>query len=71
MPRKDVTSRGTEFDREQEPIGRNVQRRVIDADKAKDLAMLRKGKGRLWSKRTTVFDSLHARQMQQFGTTAR
>ncbi|KEG07288.1 hypothetical protein DQ04_10291000 [Trypanosoma grayi] len=61
---RNVGSTGTEFDREQEPIGRQVQRRVIDADKANKLAVARQQKGKMWSKKKSVFDSLHQKQMQ-------
>lgn len=61
-----VGTMGEEFDREQEPIGRQVQRRVLDSDKANKLAEVRKSRGRMWSKKKTVFDSLHQKQLQNF-----
>lgn len=61
-----VGTTGEEFDREQEPIGRQVQRRVLDSDKANRLAEVRKSRGRLWSKKKSIFDSLHQKQLQNF-----
>lgn len=61
-----VGTTGEEFDREQEPIGRQVQRRVLDSDKANKLAEVRKSRGRMWSKKKSVFDSLHQKQLQNF-----
>eukprot|EP00796_Vickermania_ingenoplastis_P010089 gene10089-7059_t len=61
-----VGTTGEEFDREQEPIGRQVQRRVLDSDKANKLAEVRKRRGKLWSNKTSVFDSLHQKQLQNF-----
>lgn len=61
---RNVGSTGTEFDREQEPIGRQVQRRVLDADKAHKLAEARQKRGKMWSKKKSVFDSLHQKQLQ-------
>ncbi|KAH9597716.1 hypothetical protein LSM04_008531 [Trypanosoma melophagium] len=65
-PARNAGTTGTEFDREQEPIGRQVQRRVVDADKAQKLAEARQQKGRMWSKKKSVFDSLHQKQTQNF-----
>lgn len=65
-PAANVGTAGEEFDREQEPIGRQVQRRVLDSDKANKLAEVRKSKGKMWSKKKSVFDSLHQKQMQNF-----
>ncbi|KAG8344522.1 hypothetical protein ERJ75_000461500 [Trypanosoma vivax] len=61
---RNVGTTGTEFDREQEPIGRQVQRRVLDADKFDKLAEVRQKRGKMWSKKRTVFDSLHQKQLQ-------
>lgn len=64
--RRGTGTTGYEFDREQEPIGRQVQRRVLDADKSQKLADIRRNRGRLWAKnkQNAVFDSLHKKQMQ-------
>lgn len=59
-----VGSTGEEYDREQEPIGRQVQRRVLDSDKAEKLSAVRRSRGRMWSKKKSVFDSLHQKQLQ-------
>ncbi|CAD2221110.1 hypothetical protein, conserved [Angomonas deanei] len=59
-----VGTTGVEFDREQEPIGRQVQRRVLDSDKTNKTAEIRKKRGRLWTKKKSVFDSLHEKQTQ-------
>ncbi|EPY22909.1 hypothetical protein STCU_08050 [Strigomonas culicis] len=61
---KDVGTSGVEFDREQEPIGRQVQRRVVDADKKNKLAEMRRSRGKMWSKKKSVFDALHEKQVQ-------
>ncbi|EKF30996.1 hypothetical protein MOQ_005173 [Trypanosoma cruzi marinkellei] len=61
---RNVGTTGTEFDREQEPIGRQVQRRVLDSDKANKLAEARQKRGKMWSQKKSVFDSLHQKQMQ-------
>jgi len=63
---KNTGTLGVEFDREQEPIGRSVQRRVVDADKANKLAEVRRSRGKMWSKKKSVFDSLHEKQLQNF-----
>lgn len=63
---RNVGSTGVEFDREQEPIGRQVQRRIVDADRANKLAQVRRSRGKMWSKKTSVFDSLHQKQIQNF-----
>ena len=63
---KNVGTTGVEFDREQEPIGRQVQRRVLDADKANKLAEVRRSRGKMWSKKKSVFDALHEKQLQNF-----
>lgn len=63
---KNVGTSGVEFDREQEPIGRQVQRRVLNTDKANKLAEVRRSRGKMWSKKTSVFDSLHEKQLQNF-----
>lgn len=58
-------SMGTEFDREHEPIGRNVQRRVIDADRTHSLQNARKHKGKIRGKSSlSVFKGLHDSQTQ-------
>jgi hypothetical protein len=60
-----ASSMGTEFDREQEPIQRTVQRRVLDSDRTSTLAEARKTKGRVFNKsRTSAFSMLHEKQMQ-------
>ncbi|EAN77490.1 hypothetical protein, conserved [Trypanosoma brucei brucei TREU927] len=61
---RNVGTTGTEFDREQEPIGRQVQRRVLDSDKASKLAEVRQKRGKMWSNKKSVFDSLHQKQLQ-------
>nr|CCC93287.1 conserved hypothetical protein [Trypanosoma congolense IL3000] len=61
---RNVGTTGTEFDREQEPIGRQVQRRVLDSDKASKLAEVRQKRGKMWSSKKSVFDSLHQKQLQ-------
>lgn len=63
---KNVNTTGEEFDREQEPIGRQVQRRVVSADKSNKLAEVRRSRGKMWSKKKSVFDSLHQKQLQNF-----
>ncbi|CUG92014.1 Hypothetical protein, putative [Bodo saltans] len=60
-----ASSMGTEFDREQEPIQRTVQRRVLDSDKTSTLADARRTKGRVFNKsRNSAFSMLHEKQMQ-------
>jgi hypothetical protein len=59
-----TSSMGGEFDREQEPIGRNVQRRVLDSDRQSTLSSARKSKGRVFAKQSNVFSLLHEKQMQ-------
>lgn len=61
---RNVGTTGVEFDREQEPIGRQVQRRVLDSDKANKLAEMRRSRGKMWSKKKSVFDALHEKQLQ-------
>ncbi|RNC54545.1 hypothetical protein TcCL_ESM08012 [Trypanosoma cruzi] len=61
---RNVGTTGVEFDREQEPIGRQVQRRVLDSDKANKLAEARQKRGKMWSQKKSVFDSLHQKQLQ-------
>lgn len=61
---KNVGSTGAEFDRELEPIGRQVQRRVLDSDKQSNLAEARKSKGRVFKYKADAFAGLHAKQMQ-------
>ncbi|CAJ1024343.1 hypothetical protein, conserved [Leishmania lindenbergi] len=63
---RNVGTTGVEFDREQEPIGRQVQRRVLDSDKANKLAEMRRSRGKMWSKKHSVFDALHEKQLQNF-----
>ncbi|KAK7194936.1 hypothetical protein NESM_000416100 [Novymonas esmeraldas] len=63
---RNVGTTGVEFDREQEPIGRQVQRRVLDSDKANKLAEVRRSRGKMWSKKRNVFDALHEKQLQNF-----
>mmetsp|Transcript_11575 Transcript_11575/g.13329 ORF Transcript_11575/g.13329 Transcript_11575/m.13329 type:complete len:546 (+) Transcript_11575:111-1748(+) len=65
QPQKTVGSMGGEFDREQEPIGRQVQRRVLDSDtQNSSLAAVRKAKGRLFMRKKSAFSMLHEKQMQ-------
>ena len=55
---------GQEFDREHEPIGRNVQRRVVDADRSHSLATARKGRGRVRNVSTdAAYRGLHEKQL--------
>jgi hypothetical protein len=57
-------SLGQEFDREKEPIGRHIQRRVVDADRSHSLAALRKGRGRVRAADTdAAFRGLHEKQL--------
>ncbi|CCW70366.1 unnamed protein product [Phytomonas sp. Hart1] len=63
---RNVGTTGVEFDREQEPIGRQVQRRVIEVDKANKLSEIRRNRGKMWSNKKSVFDSLHRKQLQNF-----
>jgi hypothetical protein len=68
VPQRSTGSLGNEFDREKEPIGRNVQRRVVDADRSHSLAAARKGRGRVRSEDTLkAFRGLHERQLQGSG----
>lgn len=55
---------GGEFDRETEPIGRNVQRRVLDSDKKSSLAEARKSKGRIFNRKRDAVSNLHQKQLQ-------
>lgn len=58
-------SMGSEFDREQEPIGRQVKRRVLDSDRSSSLSVARKAKGRVFGKNhNAAFQMLHQKQMQ-------
>lgn len=61
-------SLGQEFDREKEPIGRQVQRRVVDADRSHSLANARKGRGRVRNADSAAaFKGLHEKQLSGGG----
>lgn len=61
---KSAGAPGAEFDREQEPIGRQVQRRVLDSDKQNKLSNIRKNRGRVFGGKASVLAGLHQKQMQ-------
>ena len=61
---RQVNTTGVEFDREHEPIGRQVQRRVLISDRKSTLSEIRKTRGKLWGGKKDVFSHLHKQQLQ-------